>query len=293
MGLFSKIFKKEKKLNKRERPDEPDVYHIPDEDERMNWAIEKAKLTLHYFEKCLASPKKEQTYFSIKVKFEDEGKIEHIWLTKPSFDAERNLFGVVGNSPVNIKSVKLDQKIGVDSAFVSDWMIVENGRLIGGYTIRAVRDGFTGQSLADFDRSLGGMIVDEGEDYFLPNFETPEGAITKLEDAYDREDLDEAINCKDFLIEAKLMLEKMGKDLGEEVTIQTAEALKLSYIKSLQESGMPKFGNLKRAFPARKKINDSQYLITEVCLYPDGSKSTQVLNTFKTASGWRVLGVED
>ena len=42
-----------------------------------------------------------------------------------------------------------------------------------------------------------------------------------------------------------------------------------------------------RAFPKRQKISDNNFLITEVCFYPDGGKSIQKLNTFKT--GWKVL----
>ncbi len=135
----------------------------------MNWAMDKSKLTLHYFEKCLKEPKQGQQYFSIKVKIEDERKIEHIWLTEPSFDSDGNLFGVVGNEPIDVKSVNLNQKIGINKDLVSDWMIIENGRLIGGYTIRAMRDNLSGQTLQHFDKGLGGMTVDDGEDYFLPN----------------------------------------------------------------------------------------------------------------------------
>ena len=80
------------------RTGEPDVYYLPSESERMNWAMEKAKHTLHYFEDCLKQPKKGQNYFSIKVKIVDGENIEHLWLTKPEFDNEGNLFGVVGNA---------------------------------------------------------------------------------------------------------------------------------------------------------------------------------------------------
>ena len=51
------------------------------------------------------------------------------------------MFGIVGNEPIDIRSVQLNQKIGIEKSLISDWMIIESGRLIGGYTIRAVRDG--------------------------------------------------------------------------------------------------------------------------------------------------------
>ncbi len=292
MGIFSKLFNK--KENVRKRANQPDVIDIQNEDEKMNWAMDKSRLTLHYFEKCLKQPNRNQQFFSIKVKIEDAGKTEHIWLTEPIFDNEGNLFGVVGNEPIDVKSVQLNQKIGIDRNLVSDWMIIENGRLIGGYTIRAMRDNLSGQALDNFDKELGGMIIDDGEDYMLPDDSTPEGAIMKIEKAFNENNIEKAIECKDFNKEAELMLLKMGKlELDAEIIEKTGDVLKLSFIQSLQENGIPKFENIKQYFPKREKINDNQMIITEVCYYPDGSRSVQRLNTFKTQDGWRVLSPAD
>ena len=132
---------------------------VASEDERMKWGIEKANHTLHHFEKCLSAPAPNQQYFSIKIRLEDQGKVEHLWLSEPSFDEEGNLFGVVSNEPIDVKTVKFNQKIGIDRGKVSDWMIIENGRLIGGYTIRAIRDGLSGDALKQFDMSLGLSLI--------------------------------------------------------------------------------------------------------------------------------------
>ncbi len=294
MGLFSKLFGKKKDTKKfRNRTNEPVVVDVQSEDEKMNWAIEKSRLTLHYFEDCLKSPKEGQQYFSIKVKIEENEKVEHIWLSDPNFDDEGNLFGIVGNEPIDVKNIALNQKIGIDRKLISDWMILENGRLIGGYTIRAIRDDLSGDRLQNFDKGLGGMFIDEGEDYFLPSHSSPEGAIVKIEKAFDEDNIEKAIDCKDFHKEAELMLAKMGsEDLGEEVILQTAEVLKLSFIKSLQENGMPKFKGIKRAFPKREKISSNHMIITEVCYHPDGGKSIQRLNTYKSDNEWKVLNPE-
>ncbi len=90
------------------------------------------------------------------------------------------------------------------------------------------------------------------------------------------------------------MLAKMGKaEFGTDIIDKTAEVLRLSFVKSLQENGMPKFDNIKQAFPKREKISDNHIVVTEVCYYPDGGKSTQKLNTYKTDDGWRVLNPVD
>lgn len=295
MGFLKRLFgKKDEVANVRKRKDQPDVMDVKAEDDGMNWAMEKARLTLHYFEKCLRSPKSGQMYFSVKVKIEDGGRVEHIWLTQPSFDDEGNLFGIVGNEPIDVKTVSLDQKIGIERKLLSDWMIMENGRLIGGYTIRVLRDKLTGPALKNFDKSLGGMQVDYGEDYFLPSDSTPEGAIVKIEEAYDNDNMEAAIDCKDFNKEAELMLEKMAnQNLGPDLVEKTAELLKLSFIKSLQENGMPKFNGVIRAFPAREEIDENHMIITEICYYPDGTHSIQKLNTYRINGSWKVLSPAD
>lgn len=295
MGFFSKLFgsKSETSEDVVSRQGQPDVHYVASESDRMNWAIEKAGHTLHYFEDCLKHPKPNQNYFSIKVKIVDAHASEHIWLVDPEFDAEGNLFGTIGNEPLDVKSVKIDQRIGINRSLVSDWMIIEQGRLIGGYTIRALRDGVKKSELKAFDAQLGGMIIDDGEDYFKADFTTPEGAILSLENAYDENDIDKAIACKDFEAEATLMLQKLNKDIVDrEIISQTAEVLKLSFIQHLQ-GNMPSFKGIKRAFPARQKVSDTEYVITEVCYYPDGGKSLQRLTTFLSENGWRVLGIAD
>lgn len=288
MGLLSKIFGKKKVVN---REGEPTMVYIPSEDERMNWAIEKANLTLWYFEENLENPKEYQVYFSIKVHIIDGDKSEHIWLTEPHFDEEGNLFGIVGNEPVDVNTVKLYQKIGIDRNSISDWMIIESGRLIGGYTIRAIREAVPDDKKTEFDNNIG-IYIDEGIDYFKADFDTPEGAILSLENAYDEQDIDKAIACKDFYTEAEQMLSKMNSSIiDEDIIKQTAEVLELSFIKNIEENGWPQFNGLKRAFTNREKIKEDYWIITEVCWFPDGDKSVQKLGTSKTSDGWRVVGL--
>ena len=286
MGLLSKIFGKK---NVAEREGEPDMVYVPNEDQRMNWAIEKANLTLWYFEESLKNKQPYQNYFSVKVLITDGDEGEHIWLTDPHFDDEGNLFGTVGNEPINVRSVKFNQKIGIKRDLISDWMIIENGRLIGGYTIRAIRDGIAEKEKAAFDNSIG-LYIDEGVDHFKADLETPEGAILAIEKAYNNKDIDAAIACKDFFEEAKSLLSVMKMEIDQDIINETAEVLKLSFINNIEEHGFPDFSTVQNAFPERKKVDETHWVITEVCWYPDGRKSVQLLNTYKSPKGWVVLG---
>src|SRR4051812_9160397 len=205
MGLLSRLFGRNKKTVAED--DQLAVVNVANDDVHMNWAIEKARATLHYFQNSLIAPGANQQYFSVKVLIEDGTNNEHLWLTSPSFDDEGNLFGIVGNKPVYVTSVHEDQRIGIDAQFISDWMIIEDGRLIGGYTIRAIRDGLPEAERLDFDR-MTGLYIDDGVDYFIHDFSTPEGAILCLEDAYDEQDMEKAMACRNFLEEARLLLYK-------------------------------------------------------------------------------------
>lgn len=290
MGLFSRLFGKRTEVASN---DQLPVVHVPDSDERMNQAIEKARATINYFQDSLSEPTSLQQYFSVKVLIDDGENKEHLWLTTPSFDDEGNLYGEVGNKPVYVTNVAVNQRIGIDPQFITDWMIIENGRLIGGYTIRAIREGLPAHELPDFDRQVG-LYIDEGVDYFDHDLSTPEGAILCLEDAYDEQDIEKAIACKNFHEEARLLLMKMNDRFNSEDIIEsTAEVLRLSFIKNLDDNGFPVFRHLLRAFPQRKRITDDLYIITEVCIFPDGGKSMQQLYTFRDEDGWKVLNVAE
>jgi uncharacterized protein YegJ (DUF2314 family) len=290
MGLLSRLFGRSKKTVAEDA--QLAVVNVANDDIRMNWAIEKARATLHYFQNSLIAPESNQQYFSVKVLIEDGANNEHLWLTTPSFDEEGNLFGVVGNKPVYVTSVHEDQRIGIDSQFISDWMIIEDGRLIGGYTIRAIRDELPETERLDFDR-MTGLYIDDGVDYFIHDFSTPEGAILCLEDAYDEQDMEKAMACKNFLEEARLLLYKTNDSIGnEDILESTADVLRLSFIKNLMEEGFPVFKDLSRAYPQREKITEDLYLITEVCTFPDGGRSSQKIYTFKEDDEWKVLNIQ-
>lgn len=78
----------------------------------------------------------------------------------------------------------------------------------------------------------------------------------------------------------------------EEIVNQTGEALKLSFIKSMQE-GFPDFTNVTRAFPKREFVSENLVIITEVCFHPDGRKSTQRLHVCKKDGDWKVLSLAE
>ena len=124
-------------------------------------------------------------------------------------------------------------------------------------------------------------------------FDMPEDAVRALEQAYIQKNVNAAVAAKDFVEEARLMLQKMDPKLAgdAEVLKQTAEALELSFRQELRTKGFPDFAKLKCSFVGKAEISPALVKLTEQCVFPDGGKSVQDLFVAKRDRGWRVVNM--
>lgn len=256
--------------------------------EAMSWAVQKARLTSGYFRESLAAPSEQQDSFSMKARIRDGEKEEHLWLSDVQMDEEGIFYGIVKNQPEGVENVQQGTRIGVGPGDLTDWMIVENGRLIGGYTIRVVRDRMSPAQRDDFDVTLG-LRVDEGVDYFPHNHTTPEGAILCLEDAFTQGDINAAVACKDFQKEASHMLGRVPNlELTPDVISQTAETLEMAFRNFFVDHGMPNYSGTERAFTEREFEDDDTVVITEFCRHPDGTMTADRIWVYRINGLWKV-----
>ncbi|HEY0981725.1 DUF2314 domain-containing protein [Schlesneria sp.] len=120
----------------------PDVPHrvtrIEDSDEEMNAAMQKAKETFHQFEKNWQRLDIEGYSIKLGLKTDHDG-LEHIWFTPIKIDPNQ-ITATCANDPVEIARLKFGDTVKVDRSAVSDWMIHENGKCYGGYTIRVLAE---------------------------------------------------------------------------------------------------------------------------------------------------------
>jgi uncharacterized protein YegJ (DUF2314 family) len=124
----------------------------------MAAAIDQARATVDTFIAALKSPKPGQSHFSIKMAFSDgSDNNEYMWLNPVSYDGKK-FTGTVDNEPQTVKTVKLGQVVTVAPAEISDWMFLENGKLVGGQTMRVLRDTLTPSERADFDKNAPFII---------------------------------------------------------------------------------------------------------------------------------------
>ena len=119
------------------------------DDEQMGAAIRAAKASFKKFIDAYCRPTERQKNFLVKVMFVEGEQQEHIWLADLDLRSEKPT-GVVGNEP-NLPGLKFMQRVEFDPLYISDWMYIEDGYLVGGYTTRVIRDRMTPDERREHD----------------------------------------------------------------------------------------------------------------------------------------------
>ncbi len=131
------------------------------EEEEMNDAIARAQATLEHFTTCLEDPDETQIYFAVRARFDVEelGGFEDLWIEEVSWDGEQ-FTGALAGEPQFWEGAVLGDSVTAPNDAVIDWMIVEETRIVGAYTVRVERDRLPLLERIDFSRQLGLPIVD-------------------------------------------------------------------------------------------------------------------------------------
>ena len=127
-------------------------------DAEMRAAIDSARATVGILLRRLANPPTSQSYVSVKMRFGDDSLGEHIWLDSVRFDGQR-LHGQLTEDAEYLPDLRAGQWASVLPANISDWMIVDRGRLCGGFTIRVGRARVDSARRAALDANLASMGI--------------------------------------------------------------------------------------------------------------------------------------
>lgn len=114
------------------------VAPIKSEDAEMLAAIQQARDSFKIFLDAFLTPKPKQSAFLVKIAFVKGSDVEHIWLADLELGGAKPT-GVIANPPVR-KDLKFRQRVEIDFTYLSDWMYVEDGKLVGGFTTRLLRN---------------------------------------------------------------------------------------------------------------------------------------------------------
>jgi uncharacterized protein YegJ (DUF2314 family) len=138
---------------------------IPGDDLEMRTAIHLAQATLPSFTEFFKHPKPSQVYFSILVKIavydEDEVTEELFWVDELSY-ADNRFEGTVVND-AEYADLRAGDPIIVQPQEIMDWMIIEDGRLIGGFTLIVDHNRMSDSEREQFDADLWFTIPEEPE----------------------------------------------------------------------------------------------------------------------------------
>jgi uncharacterized protein YegJ (DUF2314 family) len=126
---------------------------VPTDDAGIEAATQHARSTIDDFKQALGHPKPEQSDFSVKVQLHEDGGVHYLWLQQLTW-AGSSFSGTLGSDASGMKDHKPGEVVTVAADQVCDWMYVENKKLVGGFTLRAIRDKLRGAQREAFEKSL-------------------------------------------------------------------------------------------------------------------------------------------
>jgi len=104
-------------------------------DPEMEAAFQQARDTLDAFIQKIGTNHPNRTLVALKVRFFlPDGPSQDLWVDQISYQAG-SFRGVMGDDIPALK-LSVDDKVKIERKEIVDWMMVEDGKLIGGYTIR-------------------------------------------------------------------------------------------------------------------------------------------------------------
>jgi uncharacterized protein YegJ (DUF2314 family) len=126
---------------------------VPTDDALTEAATGEAIDSLDRFIAALAHPSPGQSDFSVKVPLRDGGTLNLLWLQHVTCDGP-TFTGLLGPDAAEIPGHSRGERVTIGAREIADWMFVENGRLVGGFTLRAIRERLSGDDRARFEKSM-------------------------------------------------------------------------------------------------------------------------------------------
>lgn len=129
-------------------------------DPELDAAIAQARASVDEFIERIAAPHPARTFVAVKLRFfPPDDSPQDIWLDDATY-ADGVFRGSMGD---DIPSLKLffGDPVTVRPEEILDWMIVEDGKLIGGYTIRLAYQRMTSEEKQNFLETLDYYSLDE------------------------------------------------------------------------------------------------------------------------------------
>lgn len=132
------------------RGDRPNVVPVDEQDPEMTAAMAKALETLPDFIAAARAPKPTQSAFTVRAPFVEGEQTEYMAVTPVTFDG-KVFHGTLDDEPVALRNVNRGDAVVIEPGRVADWSYVEDGKLVGGFTLRVLRARMTPEQRREFD----------------------------------------------------------------------------------------------------------------------------------------------
>ena len=122
------------------------------------------------------------------------------------------------------------------------------------------------------------------------DFDTPEGAVLCLEDAYRRQNIESACACKNFMIEGTVELLNVDPALARDPELRKKKAqFSERAFRQKTTEAWPSLKGVESFFIERQEYTDGIVAVIEIRRSPDGAFTKVNHLVAYTQSGWRVL----
>jgi uncharacterized protein YegJ (DUF2314 family) len=131
----------------------------PDSDPEMETAFQEARETLDVFIERIAAPHPNRAYVALKVRFfPTDGPPQDIWVDNVTY-TDGTFRGSMGDDIPTLR-LSFGEEVRIPTDDIVDWMIVEDDKLIGGYTIRLAYERMSPEDQQRFLESIDYIIED-------------------------------------------------------------------------------------------------------------------------------------
>ncbi len=77
----------------------------------------------------------------------------YLWLQRIAFDGS-NFSGVLGPDAAGLERHSPGERITLSSSEIADRMFVDDEKLVGGFSLRAIRERLSGEARRQFEKSM-------------------------------------------------------------------------------------------------------------------------------------------
>jgi uncharacterized protein YegJ (DUF2314 family) len=123
---------------------------VPRNDPDMEQAALTAQQALEDFIRRLNSPSTTQQYQAVKIKSSRAGFDEYVWVPIGAFD-QGDFLAATDEQQSSTAQLTPNNPVHIRPDQVLDWMVVDDGKLVGGYSLRVMRAKMDPEQRRKFD----------------------------------------------------------------------------------------------------------------------------------------------